>query len=396
MSEADPIPFDRVRRWITDAALPLWTRAGVDLAHGGAVEALDFNGADAALPYKRVRAQARQAYAFTHGQLAGWTGDGARCADHVWSFLQDKARRADGGWVRRLNRDGSVLDPVADAYDTAFILFALAWRARGGDEGAMGQAHGVLDALERILGFPDGLGFHAAEDKRGQRLQNPHMHLLEASLELADAGGDDRFADLASRIVDMFADRMFDRSRGVLVETFGEGWRPLVGDDQKIEPGHLYEWSWLLQRAEAVTGRRLHDEARALCGYAEAHGLQQPSHFVEDALHGPNLRRSGTYRIWPLAEALKAHLALFEHQNVDDCGRIAEVTSILLDRYLAPPPAGGWIDQFDADGRPISPNIPSSILYHLLVAFSELLRLQPRLQARRTEVQQVPSPNFTR
>jgi mannose/cellobiose epimerase-like protein (N-acyl-D-glucosamine 2-epimerase family) len=374
---ADLIRFDDVRAWIFEAALPLWLAAGLDARRGGSVEALDFDGRDAAIPFKRVRAQARQVYAFSQAHLWGVAGAGA-AADHVWAFLERNARREDGGWVRLLDRAGDVLDPAADAYDMAFILYAIAWRARAGDPEALAKAHAVLDALERLLGLGRGLGFRAAEDRPDARLQNPHMHLLEAALELAGATGDARFADLAGDMTTLFTDRML--TGGVLVEAYDADWRPIRGERQKIEPGHLYEWTWLLHRAEAVTGRRLREEARALTAFAEAHGLDPDTRFAVDALSGEALARKPVARLWPQTEALKAHLALFEHQGIDGRARIAEITSQLLDRYLAVAPRGGWMDRFGPGWTPAADNVPASILYHLLVAFAELLRLEPALR----------------
>ena len=59
--------------------------------------------------------------------------------------------------------------------------------------------------------------------------------------------------------------------------------------------------------------------------------------------------------------------------------RIREAVDLLLDRYLAIEPRGGWIDRLDREGRPAADTIPASILYHLLVGFTELLRLEARL-----------------
>src|SRR3569623_3628237 len=207
--------------------MPLCLGAGLDRTAGGAVECLDLAGRDAGVAFKRVRAQARQVYAFSHAALLGVDGAG-EAADHVWAFLDRHARRADGGWERMLARDGGVIDANADAYDMAFILYAAAWRARRGDPAARTDANAVLDALERLLGLGRGQGVRAAEDKPDARLQNPHMHLLEAAIETAEACGDPRFADLAAEIVDLFASRMF--RDGVLVEAFDPAWNPVHGE----------------------------------------------------------------------------------------------------------------------------------------------------------------------
>ena len=374
---AAPIRFAEVRAWIFDKALPLWAGPGLDREHGGAVESLDFHGRDGGLPFKRTRVQARQVYVFGKAVQMGWA-PGSAAADHCWSFLQ-RARRDDGGWARRLGRAGEVQDPAADAYDMAFVLYALAWRLKGGEDGALAKAHGVLDALDRLLRAAPGLGWRSAEDD-ARLWQNPHMHLLEASLELAEAGRDDRFAGAAREILDLFRDRLFDRALGVLPEYFEDGWaRPVGGARRQLEPGHHFEWTWLLHRARQVVGVDLTQEAGALYAFAEAEGLDPATTLADDGLDGDALTPRRTFRAWPQTEALKANLAMFEHQGLDTRARIAQITGLLLDRYLATTPAGLWQDRFGPALTPLAPDVPTSTFYHLLLAFTELLRLEPQL-----------------
>ena len=362
-----------------DKALPLWSTAGLDHRFGGSVEVLDLNGHDGAVAFKRTRVQARQVYAFSHGHLLGWTGPGLASAEHCWTFLARYGRRDDGAWVRHLGREGGVFDPTADAYDIAFVLNALAWRSRVGDDSALSQAHATLQALDRVLAIAPGLGWRTAEDVASPLWQNPHMHLLEAALELADAGRDERFAQMARDILMLFRDRMFDRGLGVLPEYFETGWRPIGGPARQIEPGHQYEWTWLLLRARKLLGLDLGGEAATMFAFAEARGPDPQIRLVEDGLDGDDMTPRRTFRTWPQTEALKANLAMFEFEGLDTRARVAEITGHLLDRYLAVSPAGGWQDRFDGAGQPMATDMPASTLYHVFLAFAELLRLEPLL-----------------
>ena len=59
------------------------------------------------------------------------------------------------------------------------------------------------------------------------------------------------------------------------------------------------------------------------------------------------------------------------------------VVANLLDHYCDPCgggatpliPPGGWIDVFDAEGKPAVSVMPTSSLYHIYVAFAELQRM---------------------
>ena len=375
---AASIRFDEVRAWIFDKALPLWAGPGLDRARGGSVETLDFAGHDAGATFKRTRVQARQVYAFSHAHLLGWRGPALEAADHCWRFLKTQGQRADGGWIRLIGPAGGRLDPNADAYDTAFALYALAWRRSCGDAGALAEAHATTDALDRLLGLGPGLGWRAAEDDP-RRMLNPHMHLLEAFVALAQASGEARFADLARGVQTLFRDRMFEPDRGVFGEIFAADWSPARGSQRQVWPGHLYEWCWLLHQAAPVTGVDLSGEAAALYAFAERHGLDPETRLADDSLDGEDLIPRRSFRIWPQTEALKAQLAMFEHHGRDTRARIAEVTDQLLDHYLAVEPAGAWCDRYGPGFEPLARDIPASILYHLLLAFSELLRLEPQL-----------------
>lgn len=376
-----PIRFSEVRTWLFERALPLWSGAGLDRRFGGSVEALDFSGADAALPAKRVRAQARQVYVFTHLDLMG--GGSAAPAEHCWRFLTERARRADGAWVRLLGREGGVADASADAYDSAFILLALAWRARWGDPQAMSEAHATLDVLDRLLGLGPAGGWAAAEDRPRARLQNPHMHLLEAALELTLVSGEDRFAGMARDILRLFETRLFEPERGLIYEDSAEDWGALPRGASSVEPGHLFQWSWLLHRAGEVLGADHRAQATVLYRTAERVGADPDTGLTYDGLEGAELAPVHTFRTWPQTERLKAALGMFEHQGLDTRSEVATLVSRLLDRYLAAPVAGGWIDRFGPSWTQMANDMPASTFYHLLVAFSELLRLEPALSTAR-------------
>ncbi len=75
---------------------------------------------------------------------------------------------------------------------------------------------------------------------------------------------------------------------------------------------------------------------------------------------------------------------MFEHQGLDTRARVAEIVAQILDRYLAVEPAGAWMDRFGPDFAPLAKDVPASTLYHLFLAFAELLRLEPRLCAEPT------------
>lgn len=367
---------DRVRAWMFDKALPFWAETGVDIEGGGFVEHLDLDGRPAKVNFKRTRVQARQIYVFSHAHVMGWR-DGAAVARRGVEFLIENARLDGGGWARTLDRAGEVLDPELDLYDQAFVIYALAWWFKAtGDERAPRLARETLDAIKRRLRREDGQGYHAFTPHPDEFQQNPHMHLLEASIAWADCAGDERFADEAHALADLLTMRLFNPRTGALTEYFNEDLTPRPGvRGRLVEPGHHFEWSWLLYCCGRVTGRDFREHARALFEFAEKYGVDPCTGLTYDELIDDGSVHSADSRSWPQTETLKAHLARLEFEGVCGHTRIRQISENLFDRYLNRDPQGIWTDHLRADGTHRVDRVPASTFYHLFLAFSELLRV---------------------
>ena len=85
------IPFDAVRAWVFQDALPFWAAHGVDRVHGGFLEEVGLDGAPTACGFKRVRVICRQTYAFATPPI--WAGPKAT-RFHAWaSIILKRTRR---------------------------------------------------------------------------------------------------------------------------------------------------------------------------------------------------------------------------------------------------------------------------------------------------------------
>ena len=360
------------RAWMFGQALPLWAGAGADAVHGGAHEALRLDGTPAGLPYKRMRVQARQIYAFSHAALLGWA-PGRDAAADAYAFITRHGACPDGAWARRLTPDGAVLDPAADLYDLAFVLFALAWHARlTGSEEPLARARLTAGWIAERMAHPLGGHHNVLPREDGPRQQNPHMHLLEAVLALYETTGDAFYADQAHALVALFRRRLFDPATGTLGEFFDDDWTPAPGDaGTHVEPGHHLEWAWLLDQYARLTGRDAEAEIGLLYGFALRHGTDPATGLVWDAVGRDGTPRLRGFRLWPQTEALKAH-AVMAHRGGDGLALVASAVRGIGTRFLQGCPAGAWTDQLDAAGAPASRLIPASSLYHVFMAYAEL------------------------
>jgi mannose/cellobiose epimerase-like protein (N-acyl-D-glucosamine 2-epimerase family) len=358
-----------LRVWASERALPLWSTTGWDSQRGGFVERLRPDGAADTDAPRRVLVQARQIYAFAKAAQMEWFADGKNIALKGLEYLLSKGRSPDGrGYVHLLNGDGSVADPRRDAYGHAFVLLALATVfAITKDAQVRAEIDTALGFLDRDLRSPHG-GFTEGLPPSMPRRQNPHMHLFEALLALYEATGEPQFQNRAGDIFGLFVANLFDQQTGVLGEYFEEDWariNPVV-----VEPGHQAEWLWLLRGFERNTGCPTGRFRMALLKSALRYPDAATGCLVDEGDAAGNIVKS-TRRLWPQTEIAKAFIAQAEtsEPGAEDEAKRALVR--LYRHYLDHPVAGGWYDQFDADGRSLVDVIPASSFYHIICAVSE-------------------------
>ncbi len=368
---------DTIHRWMFQAALPWWAANGIDRANGGYVEQMTMDGRDAAVAFKRTRVTARQIYVFSHGYGLGFAR-GADLARHGVDFLVSKTWQGpERGFARRLTRDGRPLDPTPELYDNAFARVALAWFHRAtGDRTARDWMHRTLDFIETHMRHPSGAGFWHELPAKGRRQQNPHMHLTEACLASFEATGETRFGDLAKELAGLFQTHFFDLKSQTLGEYFDEDWSRAPGEEGRItEPGHQFEWAWILNSCRKLLGLDVAAHMRAAINFAETRGVDPSSCATFNQIRDDGAPIDKGSRTWPNTERIKAALALWELDGVDPSNVVRSSASLLLERYLAHTPHGTWVDAFDAEGRPVVDTVPASTLYHVFLAFAEVLRV---------------------
>lgn len=372
----DLVRLREIETWMFEEALPLWATAGRDPGLGF-VEKLSDDGVPEKIGFKRMRVQARQIYVYSHAATLGWQGQGLEMAADGLAFITNHGWLADGGWAFKLGRKGDMLDATVNLYEQAFVLLALGWYARvSGTRETIDLSHHTLDAVHEKLGRTNGLGFRSGENSGEQLEQNPHMHLLEAMLALYETTGEARFLNEAHGLVALFEQTLFQQDKGVLLEYFEPDGKPAEGQRGRIaEPGHHFEWVWLLAEYKRLTGEDKSAIACRLFDFAEAYGVARDTGLVKDGVLDDGSLFDPDHRLWCQTEALKAHLVMDAHGREVNSARIAEITSHILDRYLATNPRGLWVDHLTQSLARKGTGAPASTFYHLFLAFAELRRL---------------------
>ena len=271
--------------------------------------------------------------------------------------------------MHKLDADGSAIDPRADLYDQAFVLFALGTAGKAlMRKDWIDAAESLLDRIEAEWTHPSG-GFREGEIATVlPRRQNPHMHLFEAMIACFDATHDLSFQNRAGEFFALFLANLYDKRKRILTEYFEEDWSKI--EPVSVEPGHQAEWCWLLKGFERITGcptGRFRGEllASALRYRDEATGC-----FVDEGRADGSIRRH-TRRLWPQTEIAKAWIAQAEAGEAGAAEEARAALARLERHYLSHPVPGGWYDQFDRDGNSLVDTIPASSFYHVLCAVAE-------------------------
>ena len=371
MATTDPVPPKvklralraKLLAWLTDSAYPLWAHNGVDPQNGGFIETLTQNGSPLPLP-RRARVHPRQMYAFAEAPALGWTGDArgivARGMRSFLAFYQ----RPDGLFRTLAGPDGAPLDERALLYDQAFALLGYAAAA------VALELRGRIE--QRFAAEAEAGAFHSGETA-GFLESNPHMHLLEACLAWAEIGTDLGWTDWVRHVLDIAMQRFVRRGSGALGEAFTAQWLPAPGIAGRIvEPGHQYEWAWLMLRSETRHPGALREAALRLIAIGEESGVHNQvavNALLDDfSIHDPNAR------CWPQTERLKAALIAARLSGDDKYWSMAAAAAQSLLPYLETPVAGLWFDVQLPSGELVDSPAPASTFYHLVGAIAALDR----------------------
>ena len=360
----------RFEDWLLDHALPLWANNGIDRESGGFYDLLDLAGEPITGP-KRGRVLGRQIWAFALARSMGWKGDWINPVRSGLQFALSH-RREDGQLPALFASDSRVLSETATLYDQTFFLLALSearkhfpeWQDL--DEAAYLIIRSALVARRNSAG-----GYVESADHAFQ--SNPHMHLLEAMLAWQDTDPGGPWGRTADEVADLCLTRLIDKN-GAIREFYDAQWRSLSGEPGRcVEPGHQFEWAWLLGRWARFHGNV--DAGRAARRLFEigSYGMDWNRGVAIDELDDEFRPVRSTARLWPQTERLKAALALMTASKGEDASyyctqAVSAANTVWL--YLETARSGLWYDRMLVDGSFIEEPSPASSFYHLICAIN--------------------------
>lgn len=357
---------DRLKAWLVEGAFPLWWGVGAELKGGGYHDRLDASGRPVA-GAQRARVQARQVFCYGLAPDLGWRGPWREAMDHGRAALEDEFRRPDGLYRSRV--PPGVAGDEVDLYDQAFVLLAEACLAAKGDMEARVRAEALL---ARLPGDPAG-GF--AEFDGPTLKANPNMHLFEALLAWTAVTGEGFWRDAAAGQAGLAMTQLIDPMTGAVSEVFAPGWAAPTPPARRIEPGHQFEWAWLLMRWSLISG-----DAGALAAalrlieLGERAGVDPDRNVAINALDGELEPIDLGTRLWPQTERLRAHLLAGALTGDETCWVMALKAARSLRPFLDVETPGLWRDSLESDDM----SAPASSLYHIVGAVVQLERVAKR------------------
>ena len=331
--------LDRVKSWCIEAVQPYWGEIGFDRQARAFHERLDFTGAPVVSAARRTLVQGRQIYVFAQAAKLGWFREGAELAINAADNMI--RRHATVPWP--MQRAMLILRPSRSTDLPGAYGIASDPRYRA----VADQTFAFLDShlsSSTFGGLRNNMHLH-----NRTRHQNPYMHLFEAALAWYEVTGESRYLGRAGEIFGLFTTRFFQPSSSILVEYFDEDWLPVAGSrGRTFEPGHHFEWIWLLHRYARQTGRRVNDYTDALLKTALDTGFVDG--VIAAEVQDDATVSNGEFRVWPHAEGIKAAAA--EHEaGRGSMSKLADrLLRILESRFMGKPFAAGWFDHFNSDG----------------------------------------------
>ncbi|MFC6337225.1 N-acylglucosamine 2-epimerase [Pseudomonas sp. CCM 7891] len=356
--------FTSVQAHLHDLIVPLWQGPGWNADLALPYEALDADHRPLSPQRYRAMACARQLYLFA-SLIGEPSADFApERAAALFRSLQRHFHDAEhGGWFYSIDPHGKPLDKRKDLYTHAFIIFACAhYWAKVREPLVESVLNAALEVVAERFATDDGL-YEAVLERnwsslKSGPLQNPLMHLAEGFLATLAVREDSTVQAALLALATAMQVRFIDRQHGVMLE------KPLGAVDNWFEPGHQFEWFFLLASTDVLRHTPLYASLARAFAYAEQKGVDKLTGAVSSMLALDGTVRDGTQRIWAQAEYLRALTlrpgseAVLQHQ-----------LQALQQRFLH---HKGWNECLDASGVVSRWDMPSTTPYHLATCYRGL------------------------
>lgn len=380
------------RAWLKSDAIRQFKFFETGFRPEGGFYQLNTDGTPATDAPQELFATTRMVHSYAIGAVAGFS-DCEKMIDHGMAFINQFHRDPiHGGYVWSL-QDNQIADDRKLAYGHAFVLLAAASALQAGHPDAPRLLQDATDVLLERL-WDDERGVFADEANRDwspfstYRGFNANMHATEALLAAYEATNDQRYLDMASRILGFFAHQIAPENGYRLPEHYTKDWkvdRTYVGDPMfrpvGSTPGHSFELARLLIQHWDLSGRPdsgAFELARKLVDTALKDGWDTVNGGLIYTLDYDGALDVTNRYWWPVTEAIGVLSSLIKvTQNADDEVWYRRMWQF-ADTHFIDHERGGWFPEIDSAGNPTSKQFQGKPdLYHSIQA--TLLPLSDRI-----------------
>lgn len=279
-----------------------------------------------------------------------------------------------GGFIFSIHHDNKSESLHYDLYAHSFVILSFAnyFKASKNLE-ALTLSRTCLYFILEQFSFKDGNGFYEALDEnltpiKSIRRQNPHMHLLEACLEMHNTSKDDAYKIVAKDISNLFFDYFFDAKTQTLGEFFEDDLSPHLQKGSQIETGHHGEWVWLLSSYKKIiksNDKRLDETIKYLMDFVINKGVDFDKGGVFNIHERDGTILDHNKRIWTIFETYRACMIMGDKKTAQFC------LNTICEHYIDTQ-TGWWHELVDEALSPISDFYPATTPYHIYPILREI------------------------
>ena len=358
--------------FLFDGLLKNWSRHGIDKEQGFSYESMNHDWTINSINRIRLLTQCRQLYTFSHACQNHHTKDWQALLGPLFNFITSRYF-IDGRWIFSLNDDLSIKDQYSDAYALAFVLLSFShyYKVTNDDRALsyMKETHQFL--LNNMQAESGGFYESFPVDVEQTRRQNPHMHLLEGYIAAFEVTQDADYKATIQSLLALALAHFYDKKSKTLREFFNTDWQLHPTTGHLVEPGHHFEWVWLLYQANKILPNSDYtDLAQQLWLTASRHGLANNGGIYNQIDGNDYHPIDKEKRIWPITEYLKAItvMPIGKEEKID---RLEKALDFMQQHYLQP--NGRWNEYLNADNTPKDFPLPGTSSYHIFLGLTEVI-----------------------
>lgn len=359
---------------IFQGLIPNWISHGFTI-EGYSRESLTLDWQHNPVGRVRLLTQCRQLYTLSHASKLGYVSGYDAQIQALFNAIVE-LYFVEGRWIFSRDDDMAILDTQTDAYALAFVLLSFShYYLLTKDLRALEYIELTDQFLDQQMRHPNG-GYYEAYPLNEQsiRRQNPHMHLLEGFVAAYHATHDEKYAARITDICQLAEQFFVEPSTNTLREFFQSDLSLDPETGHLVEPGHHFEWVWLLHQTYAITGREQDLAlAKQLWQVATEHGMADNGGIVNSIDGNTFAVVDGDKRIWPITEYLKA-CCVAEQTDAERQERLTNALEFLEKHYFID--RGRWIEYLDANNQSKGFPLPGTTGYHIFLGLAEVLKWQ--------------------